>query len=121
MSTANAKRSRAQKHQNTFAFRTGLYGLTRQQKAVQDLQISGVCARCKDILQWKIKYGKYKPLTVASRCTKCEQKNVKKAYHQLCQLCALKCNLCPKCVKTPPIAESTDGTDYQNSEASFNG
>ncbi|XP_003738870.1 uncharacterized protein C9orf85 homolog [Galendromus occidentalis] len=104
MSTSsNASRRRAQKHQNTFAFKTGLYGLTPQQKAVQNLSIEGVCTRCKDVLEWKIKYDKYKPLTVPARCTKCGEKNIKKAYHMLCSGCAGSSDLCPKCGKVPPL------------------
>ncbi|OQR68430.1 hypothetical protein BIW11_04559 [Tropilaelaps mercedesae] len=100
-----AKRSRPQKYQNTFAFKPGLHGLTTQQKVIQSLQITGVCPRCKDILEWKIKYGKYKPLTVPGRCTQCDEKNVKKAYHQLCQTCSTKTHLCPKCAKVQLIDE----------------
>ena len=33
------------------------------------------------MLEWKIKYGKYKPLTVPGKCVDCLQKTVKHSYH----------------------------------------
>lgn len=47
-----------------------------------------LCQRCFDTLQWKIDYHKYKPLTAFSRCGDCKQKNISKAYRELCESCA---------------------------------
>ncbi|ELR21715.1 uncharacterized protein ACA1_384380 [Acanthamoeba castellanii str. Neff] len=50
----------------------------------------GLCPRCHDIIEWKKKYRKYKPLTTPKRCTKCQEKTVKRAYHTICDGCARK-------------------------------
>lgn len=47
-----------------------------------------VCQRCREKIEWKKKYRKYKPLTVPAKCVKCGNRTVKAAYHQLCDDCA---------------------------------
>jgi len=56
-----------------------------------------VCPRCKDILEWKIKYKKYKQLKAAKNCNKCHNKCVKEAYHTSCHQCSTDLKICPKC------------------------
>lgn len=53
-------------------------------------------------MKWKIDYAKYKPLTSAARCNDCGQKNITKAYRQLCDNCCQK--------KTPTALSKEDGT-----------
>jgi hypothetical protein len=65
-----------------------------------------VCAKCKAILEWKIKYKKYKFPKAAKKCTKCEQKAVKHAYHIMCIPCAEVQNVCPKCGKAEEIVKN---------------
>ncbi|XP_026286513.1 uncharacterized protein C9orf85 homolog isoform X2 [Frankliniella occidentalis] len=98
-------RKRAQKYQNTRAFKNDLYDKTVQTKVLNNLHISNVCARCKSILDWKIKYKKFKPLKAAATCTKCSQKCVKHAYHIMCKPCADKNGVCPKCGKKEELVE----------------
>ena len=43
------------------------------------------------------RYGKYKPLTQPSKCTKCFEKRVKSAYQTLCIHCVEKTGSCAKC------------------------
>lgn len=99
----NASRTRPQKHQNMTAFKNNKYGANAQQKKVNEKVHDGVCQHCKDVLEWKVKYNKYKPLTQPRKCVKCMQKSVKDAYHVMCKPCALKLELCAKCGKKEEI------------------
>jgi len=40
------------------------------------------------VLEWKIKYNKYKMLSAPAKCARCSQKTVKQAYTFMCQPCA---------------------------------
>lgn len=105
MSTArgNSNRNRPQKHQNRTVFKNDLHDTSHRTKLINSLQINGVCQRCKDILDWKIKYKKYKPLTAPRKCVGCDQKTVKHAYHMLCTPCAKQKNVCAKCCKAAEV------------------
>ncbi|KAI7979566.1 hypothetical protein LOK49_Contig302G00004 [Camellia lanceoleosa] len=46
--------------------------------------VTGVCHCCKDQIEWKRKYGKYKPLTEPAKCQRCSKRAVRQAYHNLC-------------------------------------
>ncbi|KAL5725809.1 hypothetical protein ACHQM5_008909 [Ranunculus cassubicifolius] len=59
--------------------------------------ITGVCPRCKTQIEWKRKYGKYKPLIEPAKCQKCTKRAVRQAYHNLCSACAKNLNVCAKC------------------------
>ncbi|KAL6521686.1 hypothetical protein OROGR_018255 [Orobanche gracilis] len=89
------------KHQNKFAWKphggqtinpTELGGTLRPYS-----EVTGVCTRCKDQIDWKRKYGKYKPLTEPAKCQRCSKRNVRQAYHNLCNGCAKEHNVCAKC------------------------
>lgn len=88
---------RPQKHQNSKAFKNDLYDCTNTTKFINSLEISDVCQRCKDILEWKIKYKKYKLLKNPSTCIKCNNKNVNSSYRKICTTCANSLSVCPKC------------------------
>ncbi|XAR51632.1 hypothetical protein NMG60_11006312 [Bertholletia excelsa] len=60
-------------------------------------EITGVCLRCKEQIEWKRKYGKYKPLTEPAKCQRCSKRAVRQAYHNLCTACAKEQNVCAKC------------------------
>ncbi|CAL8330221.1 unnamed protein product [Arctogadus glacialis] len=93
----NSSRSRPQKHKNSVAFKNDKYGATIQVKIANSKIHSGLCQRCKDVVEWKVKYNKYKSLTTAKKCVKCFQKNVKDAYHIMCNSCSIQLELCAKC------------------------
>lgn len=95
----NTTRIRSQKHKNRTVFKNDLHDKTNQQKKINSLRVSEVCRHCKDVIEWKIKYKKYKPLTQPKKCSRCEQRNIVKAYHVLCQHCALDARVCAKCLK----------------------
>lgn len=58
----NSHRTRPQKHKNTHAFKNNMHDTTGVTQMLNSLDIYGVCARCRDQIQWRIKYKKYKPL-----------------------------------------------------------
>lgn len=95
------RRSRPQKHQNSFAFKNDLHDKhTPLIKLITTLNVCEVCERCKEQIEWKIKYRKYKPLTQPGKCNKCSERKVKRAYHVLCRDCALSSKCCAKCLKS---------------------
>ncbi|XP_050966246.1 uncharacterized protein C9orf85 homolog [Labeo rohita] len=112
----NISRSRGQKHQNVTAFKNDKYGATAQVKKAKAKVHDGLCQHCKDVLEWKVKYSKYKPLTQPRKCVKCLQKTVKDAYHIICKPCALKLELCAKCGKKEEIVIPLDKEEEQEVE-----
>ncbi|KAH8274189.1 hypothetical protein KR018_001603 [Drosophila ironensis] len=96
----NVARTRAQKHKNRHVFKNDLHDKTPQQLRLNSMHVSTVCQRCKEQIEWKIKYKKYKPLTQAKTCAHCKQRTVKKAYHVVCRDCAIKAGACAKCLKS---------------------
>merc|ERR1712071_638328 len=106
----NVNRTRKQKHTNTTAYKNNLYGETPRTKALNSIQICNVCAHCQGVLEWKIKYNKYKILTSPSKCTKCLEKAVKQAYCIFCVSCAQKLEACAKCGKKEEIVAKAEPT-----------
>ncbi|XP_035891342.1 uncharacterized protein C9orf85 homolog [Anopheles stephensi] len=97
----DTRRTRAQKHQNTFAFKNDLHDKqTPLIKLITNLNVCEVCEHCKSVIDWKIKYRKYKPLTQPKSCSKCGERKVKRAYHVICRDCALAHRCCAKCLKS---------------------
>jgi len=109
----NTQRSRPQKHQNQFPFKNSLHDTSHKTKVINSLQIANVCERCKQIIEWKIKYKKYKPLKAPGKCNKCDQKAIKHAYHTMCGPCARKSNVCPKCGKAAELVVATPSKEEQ--------
>uniref|UniRef100_A0A182R5Q6 CG8675-PA n=1 Tax=Anopheles funestus TaxID=62324 RepID=A0A182R5Q6_ANOFN len=94
-------RTRAQKHKNTYAFKNNLHDKhTPLIKLITNLNVCEVCEHCKGVIDWKIKYRKYKPLTQPKSCSKCGERKVKRAYHVICRECALASRCCAKCLKS---------------------
>ncbi|CAG01608.1 unnamed protein product [Tetraodon nigroviridis] len=119
----NVSRSRGQKHQNTVAFKNDKYGSTTQLKNAKAKIHDGLCQHCKDVLEWKVKYNKYKALTQPRKCVKCSQKTVKDAYHIICKPCSLRLEICCKCgkkeeiiipVNSQGLTQDTDETPKQH-------
>lgn len=96
----NVSRTRAQKHKNRFVFKNDLHDKTPQQIRLNAMHVSTVCQRCKEQIEWKIKYKKYKALTQAKTCAHCHERTVRKAYHVICKDCATKAKCCAKCLKS---------------------
>ncbi|VVC94170.1 unnamed protein product [Leptidea sinapis] len=110
----NIKRNRPQKYQNRTVFKNDLHDTSKKTKVINSLQIAGVCERCKEIIEWKIKYKKYKALTMPKKCVGCEQKTIKHAYHIYCDKCRVEKNVCAKCCKSLEVSESSNKDDTHN-------
>jgi hypothetical protein len=63
----NVRKTGSQKYQNKSAFKNSLHDTTPRVKLMNSVVLGRVCKRCKDIIDWKIKYKKYKPLTVPKK------------------------------------------------------
>ncbi|XP_064609744.1 uncharacterized protein LOC135473782 [Liolophura sinensis] len=93
----NNNKTRRQKHQNKTAFKNNLHDTSGKTKKINSVVVAGVCQHCKDIIDWKIKYKKYKLLSQPRTCIKCLQKTVKQAYYTICVPCAQAQSMCQKC------------------------
>ena len=69
----------------------------KREEHVKHAMSEGICDRCRDKVQWRFKYDKYKSLTKPGTCQGCKNKTVTKAYRSLCDLCATKRKVCPSC------------------------
>ena len=69
MSSRKGDRAKkGQKHQNKTAFKAGLHVQRgKKEKEASSVVLAGLCLRCKEKLEWKLKYDKYKPLTVPKK------------------------------------------------------
>ncbi|XP_076381975.1 uncharacterized protein LOC117224873 isoform X2 [Megalopta genalis] len=101
----NSNRSRPQKYKNHSAFKNDLHDKSHKTKMINSIQVACVCERCKQIIEWKIKYKKYKPLKTPSKCIKCQQKSVRQAYHNICLSCAKENEVCSKCGNRSDVIE----------------
>lgn len=109
----NHSKKRAQKHKNITSFQNDRYDTTGKMKQINALVVSNVCQRCKDCIEWKIKYKKYKPLTIPAKCKKCDQKKVVYAYHIVCSDCALSLKVCAKCAKEKEVIGEVKKSDAE--------
>ncbi|XP_011879161.1 PREDICTED: uncharacterized protein LOC105568266 [Vollenhovia emeryi] len=101
----NASRSRPPKHQNRTSFKNDLHDKSKRTKQINSTEVANVCERCKKIIEWRIKYKKYKVLKAPMKCIRCEQKTVKHSYHNICLLCAKQQGVCSKCGQKKEIVE----------------
>ncbi|XP_067664931.1 uncharacterized protein C9orf85 homolog [Haliotis asinina] len=111
----NVNRSRKQKHQNTSAFKNDMYNKSKKVASINETKLPGLCQRCREKIEWKIKYAKYKPLTVPKKCIKCSEKTVKKAYYNICFPCGQAREICCKCGEKKDIVEQSGLTPEQQS------
>ncbi|KAI8065483.1 hypothetical protein BC940DRAFT_304221 [Gongronella butleri] len=94
-------KKKAQAHQNTTAWKHNKN--SRKTREIEDLPVYGLCGRCTEVILWRKKYRKYKPLTSVKKCTNCQEKAIKEAYHVLCHNCASAKNVCAKCLESREI------------------
>jgi len=88
-------KKQGQKYQNRFAFKHNKNSmLTRK---IRTSPLDFLCKKCFTILEWKITFRKYKPLTTPSKCNTCSLKTIYKAYRTMCDGCAVPGKLCSKC------------------------
>mmetsp|Transcript_9641 Transcript_9641/g.27037 ORF Transcript_9641/g.27037 Transcript_9641/m.27037 type:complete len:173 (-) Transcript_9641:1857-2375(-) len=108
MSSRKGGVKRKPAHQNKFAYKHN--PKSKKTQKILASPVSGLCAHCTEIIEWRKQYRKYKPLTAPRRCQVCEQKTIKQAYHNLCEPCSKKDGLCAKCRK-PWDADNRDSGD----------
>ncbi|KAI9030090.1 hypothetical protein CLU79DRAFT_809946 [Phycomyces nitens] len=92
---------KGQKHQNTTSWKPNKN--SKKTKEINGLPVYGLCQRCTDVIMWRKKYRKYKPLTAVKKCTCCQEKTIKEAYHVLCNNCATAKKVCAKCTESKEI------------------
>lgn len=85
--TKKKKKGRAPAHQNTFAFRHNPKS-KKTEKILASPNV-GVCSKCRDKIEWRKKYRKYKPLTQPAKCNVCCSRSITAAYHTICGKCAV--------------------------------
>ncbi|XP_071588156.1 uncharacterized protein C9orf85 homolog [Heliangelus exortis] len=116
----NVSRTRPQRYQNTRAFKNDKYDTSARRKKINAKLHDGVCQHCKGILEWRVKFSKYKLLSKPKKCVKCLQKAVKDPYHIICRPCAGKLEVCAKCGKEDdiviPIDKGQDRTESLSTE-----
>jgi len=72
-------------------------GELKKEASIQRLMCEGVCDRCREKVQWRFRYDKYKPLKSPGICADCKQKKITKAYRSLCDSCATARKVCGSC------------------------
>ncbi|KAG1472599.1 hypothetical protein G6F56_001443 [Rhizopus delemar] len=108
----NAKKGQA--HQNTTSWRANKG--SKKTREIAALPVYGLCQRCTDVILWRKKYKKYKPLTACKKCTSCQEKTIKEAYHVLCDNCASNKGVCAKCLESKEIITTKDEVKTSASE-----
>lgn len=92
----DGRKKQGQKHQNKTAYKIQFDPLS--QEIHKKVSFRGLCKRCKDQLEWKIQYNKYKKMTEPAKCTYCHNKNVLRTYMRACEACSESLKTCPKCL-----------------------
>lgn len=89
-------KKKGQRYQNEFGFKHNKNSmLTRK---IQETPLDFLCSKCLNILEWKIKFRKYKPLSTPSKCKICELKTVYKGHREACDKCCIEIKICSKCL-----------------------
>ena len=101
----SGQRRQGQRHQNKVAFTPNKY--SPHALMIASLPSSGLCQHCLEIINWKKRMNKYKPLTHPKTCITCHLKTVREAYHVLCSPCASQADCCAKCRVSVAIAAIT--------------
>jgi hypothetical protein len=69
----------------------------KEEERIQKGMGEGICLKCREKLQWRFQFNKYKPLKNIANCSGCHKKCITKAYRTLCDQCAKERNVCPGC------------------------
>lgn len=69
----------------------------KEEARIQKGMSEGICIKCREKLQWRFQFNKYKPLKNIANCSNCHKKCITKAYRTLCDQCANEKNVCPGC------------------------
>ncbi|KAG0210858.1 hypothetical protein BGX28_008825 [Mortierella sp. GBA30] len=104
-------KKQAQAHKNTFAFHANKS--SKITKRIASMPVGGLCEKCVEVIMWRKKFKKYKPLTTMKKCVSCEQKAIKEAYHVMCNNCAGAKNVCAKCLESRDIVPTNIKTEKE--------
>lgn len=88
-------------HQNKKAFTSNPH--STRTLMINALPNEGLCQKCHDIIEWRKRYHKFKPLTTPRRCQRCGEKSIVHAYHVICTACSRKDGVCAKCCEPRAI------------------
>eukprot|EP01138_Halocafeteria_seosinensis_P003813 gb/GECG01003899.1/.p1 GENE.gb/GECG01003899.1/~~gb/GECG01003899.1/.p1 ORF type:complete len:281 (+),score=33.19 gb/GECG01003899.1/:1-843(+) len=113
----SGKPKQGPKHQNTTAFRHNKN--SKKSEWIMSIPLTNVCDRCRDQLQWRKNYRKYKPLTQPKRCRRCNERNVKQAYHIICRDCVLKYKCCGKCLDKLDPSQLEGGEGQEQAQEGY--
>jgi hypothetical protein len=69
----------------------------KEEERIQKGMGEGICLKCREKVQWRFQFNKYKPLKNIANCSGCHKKCITKAYRTLCDPCAKEKNVCPGC------------------------
>ncbi|KAF9584798.1 hypothetical protein BGW38_005134 [Lunasporangiospora selenospora] len=105
----NAKQG--QRHKNAYAFHANKN--SKITKKINEMPVGGLCEKCVEVIMWRKKFRKYKPLTTMKKCVCCEQKAIKEAYHVMCNKCAGDKNVCAKCLESRAIVPTNIKTEKE--------
>jgi len=72
----------------------------RKEQVIRRKMCEGICDKCREKVQWKFHYNKYKPLRNPGVCRDCKQKTITKAYRTICDKCASSKKCCSSCLTT---------------------
>mmetsp|Transcript_2619 Transcript_2619/g.2598 ORF Transcript_2619/g.2598 Transcript_2619/m.2598 type:complete len:252 (+) Transcript_2619:34-789(+) len=78
----------------------------KEEERIQRGMTEGICSRCREKLQWRFQFNKYKPLKNLANCQGCKRKCITKAYRTLCDDCSHNKNVCPSCCQDFQILTS---------------
>lgn len=109
--------SRKPAHQNSTSFKNNPHS-TKSVK-INSMPNEGLCQRCHDIIEWRKKYHKFKPLKAPKTCVGCGQKNVIHAYHVLCINCARERGCCSKCMEKKEIVNEMQTPEEIKAEQDY--
>jgi len=119
----SGNRKRSQKYQNGFAYKANAHKSPTDPKTklLHSMIVTNCCTNCTGVIEWKITYGKYKPLKQPAKCINCSAKKVRFAYQVLCQDCVDSTGHCAKCNKKEEIVNTPQprGAEAQLLEAEF--
>ena len=123
---------KGQRYQNSWAYKAALHKTKKLDPSA--VQLAGLCPRCREVIQWKMKYGKYKPLSAPKKwcacfpnlslclitlfcpsSTLCGGRKVRLAYHHVCRECSGDKEVCGKCGKPAGGTETTQQTFSEHS------
>ncbi|KAG0260171.1 hypothetical protein BG011_002099 [Mortierella polycephala] len=104
-------RKQAQAHKNAYSFHANKN--SKITKKIASMPVGGLCEKCVEVIMWRKKFKKYKPLTTMKKCVCCQEKAIRDAYHVICSKCAGEKNVCAKCQESNEIVPTNIKTERE--------